>query len=182
MAFAITSDGHGFILEGELDMAGEREFASAFDMVLGFGGPATVDMRKLQFMDWSGIKVIIAAAKGALDARIILHGVHDSVQKVVEMTGIDQIPNLHVMPVASASPPRPRQPPPAPPPATGGRQRLSSSPGALRDVIRNLPAAFAGAALHPPVALPVMHPKDCPEDGGIGRVSVSHSPGAKGGR
>ena len=56
MAFTIRPDGHGFILHGELDMANEHEFAAAFDQVLGSGGPVTVDMRQLRFMDSSGIK------------------------------------------------------------------------------------------------------------------------------
>lgn len=98
MAFTITPDGHGFILHGELDMANEQEFAAAFGQVLGSGGPITVDMRQLRFMDSSGIKVIVAAAKAAPDDCIILHGVHDSVRKIVEMTGIDQLPGLHVVP------------------------------------------------------------------------------------
>jgi anti-anti-sigma factor len=97
MAFAITPDGHGFILHGELDMANEQELAAAFDAVVGSGAPVTVDMRQLQFIDSSGIKVIIAAAKAAPDACIILHGVHDAVQRVVHMTRLEQIPNLHVM-------------------------------------------------------------------------------------
>jgi anti-anti-sigma factor len=98
MAFAITSDGHGFILQGELDMANEREFAATFAEVLGSGGPVTVDMRQLRFMDSSAIKVIVAAAKASPDDCIILHGVHDAVQKVVELTRVEQLPNLHVIP------------------------------------------------------------------------------------
>ena len=58
----------------------------------------TVDMRPLKFMDSSGIETIVAAAKLAPNACIVLHGVHDEVHKVVEMTGIDAIPNLHVIP------------------------------------------------------------------------------------
>jgi anti-anti-sigma factor len=98
MALAITSDGHGFILQGELDMASERELAAAFDQVLGSGGPVTIDMRQLTFMDSSGIKVIIAAAKADPDACIILHGVHDEVQMVVETTRIEKLPGIHVVP------------------------------------------------------------------------------------
>jgi len=97
-AFTITPDGHGFILDGELDMSNAPDFAAAFAEVLPVGGPVTVDMRKLRFMDSAGISTIIAAARGAEDACIILHGVHDEVQKVVELTRIDQLPNLHVMP------------------------------------------------------------------------------------
>jgi hypothetical protein len=32
------------------------------------------------------------------DACIVLHGVHGEVQKVVEMTHIEAVPNLHVIP------------------------------------------------------------------------------------
>jgi anti-anti-sigma regulatory factor len=49
-------------------------------------------------MDSSGVEAIIAAARCAPNACIVLHGVHDQVQKVVEMTGIDDVSNLHVMP------------------------------------------------------------------------------------
>jgi anti-anti-sigma factor len=96
--FEITPDGHGFIVTGELDLANAREFAAAFREALPVGGPCTVDMRPLRFMDSSGIQTIVAAAKLAPDACIVLHGVHDEVQKVVEMTSIEAMPNLHVIP------------------------------------------------------------------------------------
>lgn len=96
--FQITPDGHGFILSGELDMSGAAEFAAAFADVLHVGGPVTVDMRQLRFMDSTGIQTILAAVMAAPDACIVLHGLHDEVQRVVEVTGIDRIPNLHVMP------------------------------------------------------------------------------------
>ena len=99
MAFAITSDGHGFILHGELDMANEQALAAAFEAVLI---RRTRDRRHeaTRFIDSSGIKVIVAAAKAAPDACIILHGVQGSVQRVVHMTRIEQAPNIHVMPCA----------------------------------------------------------------------------------
>jgi anti-anti-sigma factor len=98
MAFAIIPDGHGFILHGELDMANEQKLTAAFDAVVGSGAPVTVDMRQLQVIDSSGIKAIIAAAKATPGACIILHGVHDAVQRVVHMTRLEEVPNLHVMP------------------------------------------------------------------------------------
>lgn len=96
--FTITPDGHGFIVAGELDMAYAGEFAAAFVEVLHLGGPVTVDMRPLRFMDSTGIKETISAARAAPEACIILHGVHDSVERVVELTGIAKLPNLHVIP------------------------------------------------------------------------------------
>jgi anti-sigma B factor antagonist len=95
--FKITPDGHGFIVSGELDLANAREFAAAFREALPVGGPCTVDMRPLTFLDSSGIQTIVAAAKLAPNACIVLHGVHDEVQKVVEMTGVAAMPNLHVI-------------------------------------------------------------------------------------
>jgi anti-anti-sigma factor len=104
--FAVVPDGHGFILSGELDMSAAFAFAAAFRDVLGHGGPVSVDMRKLRFMDSSGIQTIIAAAKAAPQDCIVLHGVHDEVQKLVDITGIDRaLPNLHVMPCTVGIPP-----------------------------------------------------------------------------
>ena len=61
--------------------------------------PCTVDMRPLKFMDSSGVQTIVAAAKlRTPEACIVLHGVHDQLQKVVELTGIEVLPNLHVIP------------------------------------------------------------------------------------
>lgn len=105
--FEIEPDGHGFILSGELDMSSTVAFAAAFRDALPIGGPCSVDMRKLKFMDSSGIQVIIAAARSAPDACIVLHGVHDEVQKVVEITRIDQVPNLHVIPCTIGVQPAP---------------------------------------------------------------------------
>jgi anti-anti-sigma factor len=99
--FRITPDGHGFILSGELDMEHADEFVAAFRDALPVGGPVSVDMRELAFMDSSGIQAIVGAAVAAPAVCIILHGVHDEVQKVVQLTGIgESLANLHVMPCA----------------------------------------------------------------------------------
>jgi anti-sigma B factor antagonist len=101
----ITADGHGFAMDGELDMATAPELAAAFADVLHSDGPVTVDMRALRFMDLSGIHVIVDAARTAPERCIILHGVHDEVQRVVEVTGIEQeVPHLHVMPCSIGLP------------------------------------------------------------------------------
>ena len=96
--FEITPDGHGLIVAGELDLGNAREFAAVFREALPVGGPCTVDMRPLKFMDSSGVQTIIAATKLGPDACIVLHGIHDEVHKVVELTGIEALPNLHVIP------------------------------------------------------------------------------------
>ena len=95
----ITPHGHGFALSGELDMASAADFARALGHATGVGAPLTVDMQQLKFMDSSAIQAIIAAAKVASEICIVLHGVHNEVQEVVDMTGIESaMPNLHVIP------------------------------------------------------------------------------------
>jgi anti-anti-sigma factor len=97
--FEMRPDGHGFILSGELDMANAVEFQAALTALLPIPGPATIDMRKLRFIDSSGISAIMSAARAGPDACIVLHGVHDQVDRVIEMTGIDgMLTNLHVIP------------------------------------------------------------------------------------
>jgi anti-anti-sigma factor len=96
--FDLVPDGHGFILSGDLDVSHAAAFENALGEVLHVGGPVGVDMRRLRFMDSSGIKTIVAAAKAAPGTCIVLHGVHDEVQKIVEITGIEAMTNLHVMP------------------------------------------------------------------------------------
>ena len=50
-------------------------------------------------MDLAGVHAIIDAAKAPEGERcIILHGVHGEVQKVVELTELDRLPNVHVVP------------------------------------------------------------------------------------
>ena len=46
-------------------MSHGAEFAAAFADALHHGGPVTIDMRQLVFMDSSGIKTIIAVARAA---------------------------------------------------------------------------------------------------------------------
>jgi len=105
--FEMVPDGHGLLLSGELDFANAVEFAAALRENIPIGGPVTVDMRKLKFMDSTGIQAIVAAAKVSPEACIILHGVHDEVQKIVTITGIDRAPNLHVIPCTIGVEPTP---------------------------------------------------------------------------
>jgi anti-anti-sigma factor len=85
----ISREGRCFVLSGELDMGSAPKLAAAFGEVLPADGPLTVDVRRLEFMDSSGIQAIIAACRAAGDTCIVLHGVRDQVQKVLEITRVD---------------------------------------------------------------------------------------------
>jgi anti-anti-sigma regulatory factor len=63
------------------------------------GGPITIDMSFLTFMDSTGVGAILKSAKELATGCIVLHGVHDEVGRVIELMGVDGArQNLHVIP------------------------------------------------------------------------------------
>jgi anti-sigma B factor antagonist len=97
--FGISSDGpRMFFLEGELDLATAPLMSTAIEPAVTRGGPITLDFGDVSFVDSTGIAAILSALQALTSGCIILHGVHNGVQKVVELMGVGQAPNLHVIP------------------------------------------------------------------------------------
>jgi anti-sigma B factor antagonist len=86
------------VLEGELDMASGDAFWQAIVPALERGGPVVVDLTNLRFMDSSGIHLLLRAAK-RLDGTgcLFLHGVHEPVDRVLDLVGIAAVQNIHLM-------------------------------------------------------------------------------------
>lgn len=84
---------------GEIDLATVQGFVSALKAWVEAGGPITLDLSQVTFMDSTGIHALIEAA-GALGDRgcIIIHGAHGGIQKVFELTMLDSVPNVHIIP------------------------------------------------------------------------------------
>ena len=84
---------------GEIDLAVAEEVSSALQAWVGAGGPVTVDLSEVTFMDSTGIHAVIEAAKALGDRGcIIIHGAHGGIQKVLELTMLDEVPNVHIIP------------------------------------------------------------------------------------
>ena len=97
--FGITSDGpRMFCLEGELDLATAPLMTTAIEAAVHRGGPITLDFGDVTFVDSTGVVAILSALKALPSGCIILHGVHNGVQMVVDLMGVGQAPNLHVIP------------------------------------------------------------------------------------
>lgn len=97
--FGITSDGpRMFFLEGELDMATAPLMTTAIEPAVSRGGPITLDFGDVTFVDSTGVAAILRALKILPSGCIILHGVHNGVQKVIDLMGVGQAPNLHIIP------------------------------------------------------------------------------------
>jgi anti-anti-sigma factor len=96
--FRITSPGSPlFFLEGELDAATVPQLDA-----VARGGPITLDVSDLTFADSTGISAILNASSGMTMGCVLLHGVRDRILRLIELMGIAQAPNLHVLPCAAA--------------------------------------------------------------------------------
>jgi anti-sigma B factor antagonist len=97
--FEISSDGTTtFFLRGELDMATVPSFESAIATAVARGGPITLDMDGLSFIDSTGLHALVRALKALPSGCVILHGVHGPVERAIELVGIEQAANLHIIP------------------------------------------------------------------------------------
>jgi anti-sigma B factor antagonist len=84
---------------GDIDMATADALTSALDPWLGSGGPVILDYSEVSFMDSTGLRILIQAAKRLGDRGcIIVHGVHGAVSTVLRMTGVEAaMENVHVI-------------------------------------------------------------------------------------
>ena len=95
--FSITAadrDGRAHLtLRGELDLATAAELEQLVNESLDAGNEVVVDLRALEFMDSSGIRVLVAAhARAArVGARlfIVRPASGSAVAKIVEVSGLD---------------------------------------------------------------------------------------------
>jgi anti-sigma B factor antagonist len=101
MHVGVTTGNPVIAFSGEIDLATAEGFASALKPSVERGGPVTVDLSKVTFMDSTGIHAVIEAARGLGDRGcIIIHGAHDGIQKVFELTMLDSVSNIHIIPCA----------------------------------------------------------------------------------
>jgi anti-anti-sigma factor len=97
--FGITSDGSRmFFLSGELDMATLPLMETAIAPAIAKGGPVTLDLSHLTFIDSSGVSSIIRHLKALPSGCIVLHGVRNAAERVMEIMGVKAAENLHVIP------------------------------------------------------------------------------------
>jgi anti-sigma B factor antagonist len=105
--FSISADereGHlQLTLRGELDLATAPELEQILDERLATGDQVVVDLRGLEFMDSSGVRVLIAghAHAGREGGRLVIvrPQPNSAVAKIIEVSGLDG--ELHFVDEAS---------------------------------------------------------------------------------
>jgi anti-anti-sigma factor len=92
-----TEDPFGVRLVGEIDMATAPMLQEALLVALTEGGPVTVDMKGVTFIDSSGLKVIVSsAAETPSDEPLTVKDPSAVVRRALEVFGMEQIPGLRI--------------------------------------------------------------------------------------
>jgi anti-anti-sigma factor len=98
-AFQVHSNGPStFFLDGELDAATVPKLELALADAVAEGGPITLDASRMRFVDSTGVGAILRSAKSLRLGCIILHGVRGEVRRVTDVMGVENAPNMHVIP------------------------------------------------------------------------------------
>jgi anti-anti-sigma factor len=97
-AVSVSAGNPVIAFSGEIDMATAEAMGSALEPWVQAGGPVTIDLSAVTFIDSSCVHVLIRAAQ-ALGERgcIIVHGAHGAVKKVIDLTGIEAGTNIHII-------------------------------------------------------------------------------------
>jgi anti-sigma B factor antagonist len=96
-ALAVSAGNPVVALSGEIDMATADAMEAALEPSLKAGGPLTLDLSGVTFMDSTGLYVVIRAAE-CLTGRgcLIIHGAHGPVWKLLQLTKLDgALENTH---------------------------------------------------------------------------------------
>lgn len=96
LAVAVVPDGPGrFVvtLAGELDLAASEGFWSELEPLLEPAGLVVLDGSELDFLDSSGLRILILASRRAeeLGGRLRLVAPHRAVQRTLDLTGAKAI-------------------------------------------------------------------------------------------
>jgi anti-sigma B factor antagonist len=84
-------------LSGQIDMATADAMGAALEPWLRAGGPLTLDLSGVTFMDSTGLHVVVKAAQ-SLTGRgcVIIHGAHGPVWNLLQLTKLEHaLENMH---------------------------------------------------------------------------------------
>lgn len=103
-------------LEGEMDLANAETAAATMREALLCGKEVVVDLGKLEFLDSTGIAILVAAMREGGTRLSFLPSEHDPVRRLLCLTGLDERMTF-ASPIAAAPPTRDADPEPLQPAA-----------------------------------------------------------------
>lgn len=106
LAVQQTSEGRRtrIALTGEMDLANVESAASTLREALGGGREVLVDLAKLEFIDSTGVAMLVVAMREGGERLSFLPSEHDAVSRVLSLTGLDERMTLASAAVVPAAP------------------------------------------------------------------------------
>jgi anti-sigma B factor antagonist len=92
LAVQQTSEGRRLriALEGEMDLANTETAATTLREALLCGKDVVVDLGKLEFLDSTGIAMLVAAMREGGERLSFLPSEHDAIRRLLRLTGLDE--------------------------------------------------------------------------------------------
>ena len=90
-AGAQTGGSWSVVVRGEIDMQTASQLERALDDVIAADARlVTIDLEQVDFLDSSGLRVILGASNtlSEQDGRLVLEGASAAVERVLELTGV----------------------------------------------------------------------------------------------
>ena len=91
---SVSIKGRHVSLSGELDMSTRAIFDNEVALIPP-GGPITIDLSELTFMDSTGIHAIVSLARRCADD-VFLENPQGAVRKILDIAGVDERTGVHV--------------------------------------------------------------------------------------
>ena len=108
MKLEITATEDGYRLEGELDMATTGGLTDLLRTAANDDDPIVLDFSGVQFMDSSGLRALLQAARSDDCGPVVIKDPSPQVRRVLEISIPDGVPGLRVRPTGPSEPPEPR--------------------------------------------------------------------------
>jgi len=89
-------------LEGEMDLANADSAASIVSEALDSGKRVVIDLAKLEFLDSSGLALVVEAMRNGGERLSFLPSEHAAVHRLLSLTGLDE--RMRIEPAAPAVP------------------------------------------------------------------------------
>jgi anti-anti-sigma factor len=87
-----------FFLAGELDVGTAPLLSDTIRAAVARGGPITLDLSNMTFIDSAGVHAILDAVAHLPSGCLILHGVDNRTQRILDSLGSGRARNLHIIP------------------------------------------------------------------------------------
>jgi anti-anti-sigma factor len=107
MQLQITPTDDGFRLDGELDIATADELMDLLRTAADTDDPIVFDCSGVTFMDSSGLRVLLQAARSEDCGPVVVKDPSPQVRRLLEISIPEGVPGLRVRPASRPAPPAP---------------------------------------------------------------------------